>query len=236
MHTMRTLVFIGLMGVGSGCAKDTGANEFGSSGGDDTLTEADADTDTDTDSDTDTDVDTDTGEAACEWPNGPYGNYVGDTLPPQHWMGFAPGENTARKIELREFFDCDGRLGGLDALLVITSQFNCGSCYAEAEALDQNLKRWENQGHNVQALTLLLDNPDNSMPATIDGVESWRAGFPTRNSYTATDPTYSMVEPDATTIGTPMLVIIDPTTMELVHRHEGYDASYSALVSFLSNQ
>jgi len=33
-----------------------------------------------------------------------------------------------------------------------------------------------------------------------------------------------------------MQVIIDPTTMKLVHRHEGYDSSYSALMQFLNGQ
>ena len=73
------------------------------------------------------------------------------------------------------------------------------------------------------------------MPADIAALQEWAGRFPTQRSHLATDPSYSIVPLNTNSIGTPMQVIVDPATMTIVHRHQGYDASYQALTEFLSN-
>ncbi len=59
----------------------------------------------------------------CEYPPGPYGVAVGQTVPPNlSWQGFTPGSDVATTVTIQDFFDCDGTRG-IDAVLFDTSQF-----------------------------------------------------------------------------------------------------------------
>ena len=63
------------------------------------------------------------GPTVCEYPAGPYGVAVGQTVPPTiTWQGYAPGASSASTISIQDLFDCDGSKG-IDALLFDTSQF-----------------------------------------------------------------------------------------------------------------
>ena len=240
------LILLFAFAAGCSSSKDSSdPTDTGQGGGappatEDTAPQSDSGSDEETDTDSPEPVDTGEKEPEpedCVWPSGPVGVDLGQSpSKTMSWMGYAPQESAPRRIHLEEFYDCDGRLGGMDALLLIVSQFGCPSCDSEAEVLDQNVLAWTNQGHNVQVITLLLDNPDNSMPATIDSVADWRSYFPTQRSHTVTDPSFSMVLPNQQSIGTPMEVIVDPQSMTVVHRQEGWDSQYTALKQFLATK
>lgn len=63
------------------------------------------------------------GPGACEYPQGPYGVGQGQIVPPTiTWQGFVPGSSTPSTISMQDFFDCDGS-GGVDAIIIDTSQY-----------------------------------------------------------------------------------------------------------------
>ncbi len=65
----------------------------------------------------------DPGPTQCEYPAGPYGVGMNQTVPPTlTWQGFAPGAATASTIRMSDFHDCDGTRG-IHALYFDTSQF-----------------------------------------------------------------------------------------------------------------
>lgn len=64
-----------------------------------------------------------TAPTPCEYPTGPYGVDVGDTLPPTlSWQGFTPGADSPSTVTITDFFDCDGTRG-INAVFFDTSQF-----------------------------------------------------------------------------------------------------------------
>jgi hypothetical protein len=59
----------------------------------------------------------------CQYPAGPYGVALGQTVPPTiSWQGYAPGQSQATNISIQDLFDCDGRFG-IHAIMIDTSQY-----------------------------------------------------------------------------------------------------------------
>jgi len=132
-------------------------------------------------------------------------------------------------VSITEFFDCDGRLGGLDALVLTTTQFGCYNCESEARDLPGHISSWESEGLDIVHLSLLLDGPGDG-PSTIEGAGVWRDNFGLYSSYVATDSWYSMV-PGSGSFATPMRTTVNPRTMEVLDIEFGY-ASYSTVLDY----
>ena len=77
------------------------------------------------------------------------------------------------------------------------------------------MQQWRSQGLNIHWLTLLLDNPDNSSPPTIESPQTWKENFGLTLSAVAADPNFGMVSGGS--VGTPQFTIINPRTMEVLH-------------------
>jgi hypothetical protein len=75
-------------------------------------------------------------------------------------------------------------------------------------------------------VTLLLDDPSGA-PATVAGTDAWRQQFGLENVYVLADAGFSMVP--GSSVGTPMQTVVDPRTMTVVFRQEGYSGSYPEL-------
>ncbi len=63
------------------------------------------------------------GPEPCEYPPGPYGVGMNETVPPTlSWQGYAPGAASPSTITIEQLYDCDGSRG-IHALYFDTSQF-----------------------------------------------------------------------------------------------------------------
>ncbi len=174
----------------------------------------------------------DTGPAPCTWPTSNLGNEIGQSLPSNlGWNGLGPGENQERRISIEEFFDCDGSRG-IDAVMIITSQYGCSRCTSQASGLTQTLADWRaEEGLNIKVLTLKIENPNGQGPASMDGVNHWRNAYNLGTSYVGYDNSYAMVpRSGGGSFGTPLNSIIDPRNMEVIDVIQTFDRSYRSLL------
>jgi hypothetical protein len=174
----------------------------------------------------------DTGPAPCTWPTSNLGNEIGQSLPSHlAWQGLGPGESQERRIGIDEFFDCDGERG-IHAVLIITSQYGCSRCTSQADGLTEMLASWRSEGLNILVLTLKLEDPGDQNPASMAAVNHWRDAYGLNTSYVGYDNGYAMVpRSGGGSFGTPLNSIVDPRNMEVIEVIQGYDRSYSALLT-----
>ena len=93
-----------------------------------------------------------------------------------------------------------------------------------AGSLESHFADWNAQGWNVTALTLLLDNPNNSQPPQISAADTWRTQYGINSAYVGIDPSFQMVP--GSSVGTPQITIIDPRNMQVALLQEGWGGSY----------
>jgi hypothetical protein len=77
----------------------------------------------------------------------------------------------------------------------------------------------------------MIQDLDMSMPATLRTALNWRNEFKLDSITVAADPDQSLVDTTSDTLGLPYNLLIDPRTMKVVDRLEGYSSDHSALES-----
>jgi hypothetical protein len=167
------------------------------------------------------------GPTQCQYPAGPYGAAVGHVLPPTlSWQGFPENASQQTTVSITDYFDCDGSKG-IHALLLITSATWCGVCQQEADVLEA-----ETQGQlgalGARVITLMIENAS-YQPATAATAEAWKSNFGLVSSAVVADPEISMAT--SPSFGTPLEVVVDPRTMKVVDRQEGWAGDYPTLVA-----
>ena len=140
------------------------------------------------------------------------------------WQGFAPNSAQAGTVSIGDFYDCDGSKG-VNALLLITSATWCGACQEEASVLEQKTGgAW--QGMGIRVVTLMIEDGSGD-PATVATAQAWKDAFGLVTSAVVADPDISMAS--SPSFGTPLEVVVDPRTMQVVERQEGYSYDYPTL-------
>lgn len=135
------------------------------------------------------------------------------------WPAALPaGEQIARTVNVSDFYDCDGSKG-IHGVMFITSKFNCAACAQESSTLESEKLHWDAQGLGIEVVELILNNPDESQPPTIESAQKWRDDFALYSVMVAPD-NFSLVVGGS--VGTPQMTIVDPRTMQVVMRQEGY--------------
>jgi hypothetical protein len=167
------------------------------------------------------------GPTQCQYPAGPYGAAVGQVLPPTlSWQGFPENASQQATVSITDYFDCDGSKG-IHALLLITSATWCGVCQQEADVLEA-----ETQGQlaalGARVVTLMIENAS-YQPATAATAQAWKDNFGLVSSAVVADPEISMATTPS--FGTPLEVVVDPRTMKVVERQEGWAGDYPTLVA-----
>lgn len=167
------------------------------------------------------------GPTTCVYPPGPYGAAVGQVLPPDlSWQGFPANSAQAGTVSIGDYLDCDGSKG-VHALLLITSATWCGVCQQEADVLEA-----ETQGQlaalGAHVITLMIEG-SSYQPATTATAQAWKDSFGLVSSAVVADPDISMAI--TSSFGTPLEVVVDPRTMKVVDRQEGWAGDYPALVA-----
>jgi hypothetical protein len=142
---------------------------------------------------------------------------VGVFLPLEmSWQGYAPGSTQAGTVSLSDYADPDGSKG-INALVISTGRTNCYWTVAEAEALPQLLATtWKDEG--VQELQLLIKD-DAGQPATDDTALQWKLQYGATWTVAA-DPGFTFAHQG--TNGLPVRVLVNPRTMLIAAREEGF--------------
>ena len=68
----------------------------------------------------------------------------------------------------------------------------------------------------------MLVNNASGGPADAAGALEWRQGNGLVNVHVFGDNNYSLIPTSLSQFGTPFLTVIDPTTMQIAHWHQGY--------------
>lgn len=173
------------------------------------------------------------GMTACTYPEAPvdgYGNEIGDTVNNTYaWQGYVEGTTDAAQsseISIESYLDCDGSKG-INALMIVESAEWCPNCKEEAKQLNSNMQnKWEAMG--IRVLTLIAQKLD-SQDATLDTVYNWKSTYSLTSTAVALDPPITFKPPGATEIGLPLIVVVDPRTMKIVHTQEGYSSTHPEL-------
>ena len=165
---------------------------------------------------------------AVAWPAGPYGVTIGKTVPESlSWAGYVEGSKSPATLSLQSWYDPDGTKG-IEAILVITSQFGCGPCYEEAQTLQGHSQSWKSQGYGIKVLQLVV-NDSNGDSADISAANEWKAKFGLVDIAVGADPNDEMAPGGS--FGTPLQTLIDPRTMKVIDVTEGFSGDFSDVES-----
>lgn len=144
---------------------------------------------------------------------------VGDTLDPTlSWQGYTEGSDELGTISLADYHDPTGALG-VRAILLTEGQADCAPCVAEAKDLTAKMAgKWKDKGIKIIQLLVsdALGKPASSFVAFTwkNKVNaSWAVGL---------DPQFTFAQNGSNPY--PIQVIIDPRTLTIVDRIEGYRA------------
>jgi hypothetical protein len=144
---------------------------------------------------------------------------VGETLPlDMSWQGYLGGSSQAGTVSLSAYSDPDGSKG-INALVISTGKTACYWTVKETEALPGLLATsWKSEG--VQELQLLIED-DAGQPATVDTVLEWKVMYGATWTVAA-DPNFTFARKGIN--GLPVRLLVDPRTMTVVAREEGFTA------------
>jgi hypothetical protein len=169
----------------------------------------------------------------CTYPTAGLGFGQGDVVPPNlTWKGYADGSTVTSApttVAFDDDYDCDGSKG-INAILVDTSALWCGACEQAAAGLDAEIKSsWAAQG--IRVITLIVNGNDPNTAATMADVLAWKKMFNLDTSTVVDDPAFTFAPPNASTIGLPVEIVVDPRTMKITDDQQGYSGDYAALTT-----
>jgi len=168
-------------------------------------------------------------QASCAYPTGvSSGVHTGDTLSRDLWWhGFVEQSSVPGRVAIESYYDCDDSKG-IRALLVITASVTCEPCQDEASELEGLMQgAWGELG--IRVVTLVLEDGDGEMAEEAKALE-WKQTYGLESSAVAADP-YASMSIGGFVATTPLHVLVDPRTMQVVDRSEGYDPDDPELVA-----
>ena len=171
-----------------------------------------------------------TGFAALDYPPGPYGHGVGSIIENLSFLGWKnPADagyalDRLETVRLSDFYNPGGTKNDVRAIVVNASAVWCTVCRAEYRHIQgtQIYDRYRSRG--VEILGVLFEDRD-ANPATPQDLQNW-AG---ENGYALEFP--FVLDPALktgayfTSDATPLNMVIDATTMEILDIVMGYDSS-----------
>lgn len=158
----------------------------------------------------------------CNYPQGGFGIQIGSVVAGNlTWQGYSDSGQSGT-VSIQDYFDCDGTRG-INAILIDNSAVWCGACQEEASDLPTHQSEFKSAG--IRVITLIVeDNAGN--PATMSTASSWRNNFGLTMYATVADPDFHFAGQGS--VGLPLQIIVDPRTMKIVDREEGF-GDYTAL-------
>lgn len=166
------------------------------------------------------------GGVVCDYPDSGFGVNVGKYVKSSlAWQGYPKGSNQLSTLTAEDLFDCDGSKG-INAILIITSAEWCGVCQDEASDLPSMASTFDAKG--IRVVTLMIEDSYGS-PADTGTAKGWKDYFGLDGVDVLADPNFSFAGYGS--VGLPLQIIVDPRTMEIVARDEGFSGSYAQVIS-----
>jgi hypothetical protein len=165
------------------------------------------------------------GYVDASYPNGPYGFVQGSVVPNMDFLGWASPSDTGYDLEriesihLGQFYDPDGDKG-IELLMVNASAVWCTVCQAEFLDLREAGVYAELKPRGLEVLGVLFEDSD-ALPARYSDMQTWARVFEVAFPFVI-DPGFKMgafFDRSAT----PMNMVIDARTMELLISMTGYN-------------
>ena len=170
----------------------------------------------------------------CPYPKGEaFFPDVGGRLPLHTFVGFPEGYNESEIIDMESYHDCDGSRG-IRALVVDSSAVWCEACGKSSEAFSKVQYDWLGKG--IHVVTLLVQGAD-SQPADLTDVVEWKMKYGLTTA-TVVDPDMSYVGSSNSPggmISLPVLLLVDPRTMVVVSRTEGFNGEIDPTIEELAS-
>jgi hypothetical protein len=169
----------------------------------------------------------------CQDPPGPYGIHQGETIDPNlSWPGSPENTSTLSTVQMRDLFDCDGSKG-INAIIIDTSAFWCGTCQNEAHDLPGVMQgQWGPAG--VHVLTLVWQTGSNT-PATPQDAMTWKQQFGLTMVNVAADPNFTFADRGAP-VGLPRNMLVDPRTLQICAMQDGYGGADPVVLQFAQSR
>jgi thiol-disulfide isomerase/thioredoxin len=145
------------------------------------------------------------------YPEGPYGVEIGQVIAPLSFV--TPDEQTFSLEELYQ--NSRARL-----LLITTSAEWCTACIKEQPKLQALYERYQSYGLSV-LVSLFQDS--NFEPATAELAARWRDKYELSFDVVADPANPSTFSPYYDVNLTPMVMLVDASTMEIVYLNQGFD-------------
>ncbi len=161
----------------------------------------------------------------CPYPTGQTGTMEGTILREGlQWQGYRENSSELTTIAVPDYLDCDGSRG-INALLFTNGALWCPNCNQETSEFDDNMaNKWDAMG--IKILSLVIEDQSHA-PATEAAAQAWRGRHGGKYFSVAIDPKFTFAKFGEN--GLPTQIVIDPRTMEIIYRQEGYSPNYPAL-------
>lgn len=163
------------------------------------------------------------GTRRVAYPDPPYGTKQGAVIANQEWLGWHdPGQtgydtSAFEKISLADYYDPSGARGIGHIVLTSTAVW-CSVCRAEYQDLaNGQVQKWNDRG--VVFIGALFEDNDGN-PAGPDELRTWAQTFDVAFPFVL-DPGFKLGA-FFSREATPMTMIIDASTMEIVWQTEGW--------------
>ena len=215
---MKSKFVIGLVGFLVGCGPDRdfeGKNIFGSQ----TTVGATSATVT---------TSTASGGSDSAWPQENLGYNIDQTLPDWlAWNGYQEGPITPgwSLLSIQEWYDPDASKS-INAILVISSKYDCQACASEAKSLQSKIELWQSQNTGIKVIVLVTNSPTNGPPNTSAALQ-WKSQYNLIGAAVAVDPNFAFAV--SSTFSTPLHTVVNPRNMKVVDVQEGVIDDYSPL-------
>ncbi len=141
------------------------------------------------------------------------------------WDGFAEKSSTEGTVAMMDWYDHDGSRG-VDAILALTSAFDCAACDEEAAAIAARAATWSKKGWGVKVLALVLDDGKGHI-ATAASAGAWRSKHKLADVAVGADGEFTFAAGAVRT--PPLAAVIDPRTMLIVSVNEGFSGGFDEL-------
>ncbi len=149
--------------------------------------------------------------------------FVGDILDAKmSWTGYPAGSTTLGEVALGSYLDPAAKK--YKALLLVEVRASCGACQSEAQFISDNRDRWAALGIAVVHLVFKWTSAEIATP---NDAMKWKTKYDASWAVAA-DPQFTFAWSGTNYI--PLNVLVDPRTLTMVAREEGYSDEFFANV------
>lgn len=176
------------------------------------------------------------GDTTLAWPQDNMGYNVSNDLPVWlAWKGYLEGDPATSKlvhVTVDRWYDPDGGKG-INAILFLTSKYNCAACAKETKDLQTKIESWDSGNKGIKVVVLVINNITSNGPPDPPAALQWKTQYGLKNATVVIDPVVTFAIDSS--FATPLRTIVDPRTMKVFEVSEGYTDDYATLLALADN-